>query len=69
MIVREKTDSYLLVKQHDHALVSGEFGGTGEFLLTYVAGPVLGAVLAAVVYFRIFILPGAREPGGLEPVG
>ncbi len=25
MIVREKTDSYLLVKQHDHALVSGEF--------------------------------------------
>jgi hypothetical protein len=34
-----------------------------------VAGPLLGAVLAAVVYFRIFILPGAREPGGLEPVG
>jgi len=51
------------------AIVSGEFGGTGDFLLTYVAGPVLGAVLAAVVYFRIFILPGAREPGGLEPVG
>ena len=25
MIVRERPDSYLLVKQHDHALVSGEF--------------------------------------------
>ena len=25
MIVREKPDSYLLVKQHDHALASGEF--------------------------------------------
>ena len=25
MIVRERPDSYLLVKQHDHALASGEF--------------------------------------------
>src|SRR5215216_1723776 len=25
MIVREKTDSYMLIKQHDHALASGEF--------------------------------------------
>ena len=25
MIIRERTDAYLLVKQHDHALASGEF--------------------------------------------
>ena len=25
MIVRERTDSYVLIKQHDHALASGEF--------------------------------------------
>lgn len=51
------------------ALVSGEFGGAGDFLLVYVLAPVIGAVLAAVIYFNLVIAPGAREPGGMEPVG
>jgi MIP family channel proteins len=51
------------------ALVSGEFGGAGNFLFTYVAGPCLGAVLAGSIYFYFFILPGQREPGGMKPVG
>lgn len=51
------------------ALVSGEFDGIGKFLLVYVLAPVLGAVLAAAAYFRLFIGPGRKEPGGIGPVG
>ena len=51
------------------ALVSGEFGGAGKFLLVYVVAPVVGAVLAALVYHRLYITPGKRESGGLGPVG
>jgi MIP family channel proteins len=51
------------------ALVSGEFGGTGDFLVAYVLGPVVGALLAAFIYFYMFILPGKKAPGGMEPVG
>ena len=51
------------------ALVSGEFGGTDTFLLVYVLAPAIGAVLAAVAYFNLFIAPGKKEPGGFEPVG
>lgn len=51
------------------ALVSGEFGGAGDFLVAYVLGPIIGALLAAGVYFYVFILPGKKGPGGMEPVG
>jgi MIP family channel proteins len=51
------------------ALVSGEWGGFDDFVLTYVLAPVLGAVLAALVYFRLVITPGKKEPGAMEPVG
>ena len=51
------------------AVVSGEFGGADTFLLVYVLAPVLGALLAAVAYFNLFIAPGRKGPGGLEPVG
>jgi MIP family channel proteins len=51
------------------ALVSGEFGGTDTFLLVYVLAPVVGAILAAVAYFHLFIAPGKKEPGGFGPVG
>jgi MIP family channel proteins len=51
------------------ALVSGEWGGFDDFVLTYVLAPVLGAVLAALTYFRMVIVPGKKEPGGMEPVG
>ena len=48
------------------AIVSGEWD---DFFLTYVLGPIVGALLAAVVFFYIFIQPGRKEPGGVEPVG
>jgi MIP family channel proteins len=51
------------------ALVSGEWGGADTFLLVYVAGPVVGALVAAVLYFYIFITPGKKGVGGVEPVG
>jgi MIP family channel proteins len=50
-------------------LVSGEFGGTGDFLLVYCLAPVIGAILAAGTYFYMFILPGKKGVGGMEPVG
>jgi len=51
------------------ALVSGEFGGAGKFLLVYVLAPVVGALVAAVGYFNIYIAPGKKGPGGMPPVG
>jgi glycerol uptake facilitator protein len=51
------------------AIVSGEWGGADNFLLVYVAGPVVGALVAAILYFVIIETPGKREPGGMEPVG
>jgi glycerol uptake facilitator len=51
------------------AIVSGDFGGTDTFLLVYVAGPVIGALVAAVLYSALVIAPGKREIGGIEPVG
>ena len=51
------------------ALVSGEWGGFDDFVITFVLAPVIGAVLAALAYFRMVIVPGKKEPGGMEPVG
>ncbi len=51
------------------ALVSGEFGGVDNFLLAYVLAPVIGAVLAALLYFNLVIAPGKKGPGGMGPVG
>jgi MIP family channel proteins len=51
------------------ALVSGEWGGFDEFVLVYVVAPVVGALLAAFLYFQIFIAPGKKGIGGAEPVG
>jgi MIP family channel proteins len=48
------------------SLVSGEFD---NFLLVYVLAPVLGALLAAFVYMRMFVLPGKKGPLGMGPVG
>ena len=51
-------------------LVSGEWGGgADEFLLVFVLAPLIGALLAAFVYFRMFILPGKKGPFGMGPVG
>ena len=51
------------------AIVSGEFGGADTFLLVYVAGPVIGAMVAALLYFVLIETPGKRGVGGVEPVG
>ncbi|MBA2504804.1 MAG: aquaporin [Thermoleophilaceae bacterium] len=51
------------------ALVSGEFGGAGEFLLVFILAPVLGATVAGVGYFYLFIQPGKKGPEGMDPVG
>ncbi len=51
------------------ALVSGAWGGADTFLVVYVVGPVVGALVAAVLYFQIFIAPGKKGVGGVEPVG
>ncbi len=51
------------------AIVSGEFGGAGDFLLVYVIAPLLGAVAAGFLYFNLFIAPGKKGVGGVEPVG
>ena len=51
------------------ALVSGEWGGFDDFLLVYVIAPTVGALVAAFLYFQIFIAPGKKGVGGVEPVG
>jgi MIP family channel proteins len=51
------------------ALVSGEWGGFDTFVLVYVVGPAVGALVAAFLYFQIFIAPGKKGIGGVEPVG
>jgi MIP family channel proteins len=51
------------------AIVSGEWGGADNFLLVYVAAPVIGALVAAVLYFVLAMAPGKRGVGGVEPVG
>jgi MIP family channel proteins len=51
------------------AIVSGEFNGTGDFLLIYIVAPVIGGVLGAVAYHYLVIAPGQKGLGGAEPVG
>jgi MIP family channel proteins len=51
------------------ALVSGEWVGFDDFVLVYVVGPAVGALVAAFLYFQIFIAPGKKGIGGAEPVG
>jgi glycerol uptake facilitator protein len=48
------------------AIVSGEWD---DFFLTYVLGPVIGALIAALLYQMVFIAPGRKRPEGLEPIG
>jgi glycerol uptake facilitator protein len=51
------------------ALVSGEWGGADTFLLVYVLAPVVGALVASVLYMQILEAPGKKGLGGAEPVG
>ena len=45
------------------ALVAGEFGGAGNFILVYVLAPILGALAAAVAYFNLYVAPGRKGDG------
>ena len=50
--------------------VVGQFGeSAGTWILIWVIGPLVGALLAAFVYFQMFILPGRKGAEGMEPVG
>jgi len=45
------------------AIVSGEFGGAGTFILVYVIGPIVGAFLAGIGYTALVLRPQAAEYG------
>jgi len=51
------------------ALVSGEFDGADTFLLVYCIGPLVGALVAGLLYFNVVAAPGKKGVGGIEPVG
>jgi MIP family channel proteins len=50
-------------------LVSGHWGGVGNFLVAYVLAPLVGAIAAAISYVYLFLLPGKKGPFGMRPVG
>jgi glycerol uptake facilitator protein len=47
-------------------LVAGEWD---DFFIVYLIGPLIGAVVAAFVYFFVFVQPGKKGEVGMEPVG
>ena len=52
------------------ALVSGDFGGADDVPAGLRAGPRrVRRSLAAIAYFNIYIAPGKKGEGGMEPVG
>ncbi|MFY9488771.1 MAG: aquaporin [Solirubrobacterales bacterium] len=48
------------------ALIFNEFGEIGDYLMAYVAGPVLGGVIAAVLY-KLLYLEGDGDERSLRP--
>jgi glycerol uptake facilitator-like aquaporin len=51
------------------ALVGHQFDGGGKFLLVYVLGPIIGGLVAALLYERVLTAPGATGEKPMEPVG
>jgi glycerol uptake facilitator len=51
------------------ALVSGEFGDFNDWFFAFLLAPIIGALLAATVYSRMFMAEGKKGPEGMEPVG
>jgi MIP family channel proteins len=53
------------------ALVAGKgaFHGAGDFTIVYLIAPVIGGVIAALVYTYVFTTPGKKGVQGMEPVG
>jgi len=46
------------------AVVSGEFGGAGKWIVVYVIGPLLGAIIAGVGYTALVLRDQERLFGG-----
>ena len=51
------------------ALVGHAFDGIGHFIWVYVAGPIVGGAVAALLYTYVFTTPGKKGVQGMEPVG
>ena len=51
------------------ALVGHAFDGIGHFVWVYCAGPVVGALVAVLLYTYVFTTPGKKGVVGMEPVG
>lgn len=51
------------------ALVGKAFDGVGHFVWVYTVAPVVGGVLAALLYTYVFTTPGKKGVQGMEPVG
>jgi glycerol uptake facilitator-like aquaporin len=47
-------------------LVSGAWD---DFLLLYLIGPLLGALIAALACFHVFVQPGRKGEQDMTPVG
>lgn len=51
------------------ALAGHQFDGIGHFVWPFVVAPVVGGVVAALLYTYVFTTPGKKGVEGLEPVG
>lgn len=51
------------------SLVAHSFDGIGHFVWVYVAAPIVGAAVAALLYTYVFTTPGKKGVQGMEPVG
>ena len=51
------------------ALVGHHFDGIGHFAWVYAVAPVIGGVIAALLYTYVFTTPGKKGVAGMEPVG
>jgi glycerol uptake facilitator protein len=51
------------------ALVGHEFGGFDDFVLVYMLAPIVGALVAALLYTNVLTAPGAAGEKEMEPVG
>jgi glycerol uptake facilitator protein len=51
------------------ALVGDAFGGFDDFILVYTLGPIIGALIAGLLYERVLTAPGATGEKPMEPVG
>jgi MIP family channel proteins len=51
------------------ALVGHAFDGIGHFIWVYTVAPIVGGVVAVLLYTYVFTTPGKKGVEGMEPVG